>query len=594
MDADIVVGQPDFVSGTGNFGGRSAQTLSGCQRVFTDGKRLLVADTFNHRVLIWRSIPKSNFTPADLVLGQPDFSQGSANNPAISASTLNFPRGIWFDGKRLFIADTQNCRVLIWNSFPQSSTAPADVVLGQPDFSQSTPNNGGPNASSLQFPRGVFSVGNRLIVADSSNNRVLIWNSIPTSNNAPADVVLGQPDFTQVSQSNPSVNASSMWLPFNAASDGKKLFVADSFDNRILIWNSIPSTNYAPADIVIGQPDFTHGTANNGGLNERSFSNASSIFTDGKKLFIPDSTLSRLLIYDQIPTSNFASADHVLGQTDFFHSGANNGGRSAHTMASPLGVAFDGKRLFVSEGSNSRVLIYNLSSTMTPSLSPQFNQGKAVLGKVFGDSNENGVQDEGEKGMEGVKIVSDTGIYAITDEDGKYHFPYIETGQHILKIDASTIPEGSSITTESPRKIIVTEGILTKVSFGIKLPADIASVDKTNNKPLLKVSASQDALLLKPHLKVKADTDKDKITFTIDCNYFLFIAKSELTFYDADYKKIKTIPLPQPLPLRYEIPLSSVNAPKTLYFQLSVYDKNGKEDRTGISALNFGSFFGDR
>ena len=33
------------------------------------------------------------------------------------------------------------------------------------------------------------------MVADSNNNRVLIWNTIPAVNNTTANVVLGQPDF---------------------------------------------------------------------------------------------------------------------------------------------------------------------------------------------------------------------------------------------------------------------------------------------------------------------------------------------------------------------------------------------------------------
>ena len=35
-------------------------------------------------------------------------------------------------------------------------------------------------------------------MADTQNNRVLIWNTIPTKNNQPADLVLGAPNFTTV------------------------------------------------------------------------------------------------------------------------------------------------------------------------------------------------------------------------------------------------------------------------------------------------------------------------------------------------------------------------------------------------------------
>ena len=35
-----------------------------------------------------------------------------------------------------------------------------------------------------------------LFVADTQNNRVMVWNTLPTKNNQPADFVLGQPNFT--------------------------------------------------------------------------------------------------------------------------------------------------------------------------------------------------------------------------------------------------------------------------------------------------------------------------------------------------------------------------------------------------------------
>ena len=53
-----------------------------------------------------------------------------------------------------------------------------------------------PKAKSMRGPQGVWIQNGRLYVADTQNNRVLIYNQIPTANGASADVVLGQPDFT--------------------------------------------------------------------------------------------------------------------------------------------------------------------------------------------------------------------------------------------------------------------------------------------------------------------------------------------------------------------------------------------------------------
>jgi hypothetical protein len=47
-------------------------------------------------------------------------------------------------------------------------------------------------------PTAVASDGSILAVADTSNNRILIWKSIPTTFGQPADIVLGQKDFTSV------------------------------------------------------------------------------------------------------------------------------------------------------------------------------------------------------------------------------------------------------------------------------------------------------------------------------------------------------------------------------------------------------------
>ena len=40
----------------------------------------------------------------------------------------------------------------------------------------------------------MLSDGTRLFIADGGNDRVLVFNHIPTQNGAEADIVLGQPD----------------------------------------------------------------------------------------------------------------------------------------------------------------------------------------------------------------------------------------------------------------------------------------------------------------------------------------------------------------------------------------------------------------
>ena len=100
------------------------------------------------------------------------------------------------DGVHVVVADTDHNRVLIWNRIPTSNNAPADVVVGQQTFNTASVPGNTPNAKSMRGPQGVWIQNGRLYVADTQNNRVLIFNRIPTSNGVAADVVLGQPDFT--------------------------------------------------------------------------------------------------------------------------------------------------------------------------------------------------------------------------------------------------------------------------------------------------------------------------------------------------------------------------------------------------------------
>lgn len=245
-NADVVVGQPDFNSTT------PAVTQTGLNlpvAVSTDGQRLAIADSGNHRILLFNRIPSANGAAADVVVGQADF---TTKTPTTSQTGLRVPNGVFIDGTRLFVADTQNHRVLIFNSIPTTNGAKADVVLGQADFTGNI--DQAASQTSLRSPTGVFSDGLRLVITDLGHNRVLIYNRIPTANNAPADVVVGQPDFTSEAA---DTGSSHLNFPRGTLIDGSgRLIVADGGNNRILVFNRVPTANGAPADAVIGQKDF--------------------------------------------------------------------------------------------------------------------------------------------------------------------------------------------------------------------------------------------------------------------------------------------------------------------------------------------------
>ena len=78
---------------------------------------------------------------------------------------------------RLVVADAWHHRVLVWDSVPTAHDTPPDHVLGQPDLASVDPNAGGDaGPDTFYWPFGIAMIGGRFHVADTGNRRVLIWD----------------------------------------------------------------------------------------------------------------------------------------------------------------------------------------------------------------------------------------------------------------------------------------------------------------------------------------------------------------------------------------------------------------------------------
>ena len=152
---------------------------------------------------------------------------------------FNHLGGIATDGHHLLVTDDDNNRVLIWNTLPTSPTTPPDIVLGQKNFYS---NAAGHGLNGLNFPMQVYTVDGKVLVADARNNRILIWNTFPTENGQPADIVLSG------NLTNPLLDIN--W-PWGVWSDGNKLAVASTGGSRVLIWNTFPTKDNQPASISL-------------------------------------------------------------------------------------------------------------------------------------------------------------------------------------------------------------------------------------------------------------------------------------------------------------------------------------------------------
>jgi hypothetical protein len=396
QDADLVLGAKGF----NNSGG--PLLLNHPSGLATDGKALLVADRWNNRVLLWKSAPVGN-TPPDLVLGQPDFEQ---NNSGAGRHQLNWPGNVAItpDGRRIAVADTENDRVLIWNSFPTKSGQAADMVIelsalsdgggaNRPGSSrrEEAPFNaerGRQNAESNQslltsaatrrfggtrlgWPWGVWTDGTKLAVVATRGAAVLVWNAFPMRDQQPPDFIL-RPDGAGT--------------PRNVTSDGKSFFaVSDhNFGERsrpaTMVWNSFPTS-------AAQQPDWRWGewlkgsfTADGqfvaGGIQSvylwnkpprdaqtdadvvlrpatyRNGDGPDAVVANGR-LYVCTYNGNHILGWNALPTRDNQPADFAVGsdRTDQ-DTWAEN-----HFIQNPA-VATDGKSLFVSSDFDRKLFVW--------------------------------------------------------------------------------------------------------------------------------------------------------------------------------------------------------------------------------------------
>jgi hypothetical protein len=113
--------------------------------------------------------------------------------------------------------------------------------------------------ATLNVPTGVCAAYDVLAVADAWNHRVLLWLGLLDASNRPADVVPGQADFRSGLASRGSSGPSADTLNWRygvAIADGC-LIVADTGNRRVHVWTEVPHSNGAPADLVLGQRDMS-------------------------------------------------------------------------------------------------------------------------------------------------------------------------------------------------------------------------------------------------------------------------------------------------------------------------------------------------
>ncbi len=289
----------------------------------SDDTHLLVCDRFNNRILVWNSLPGSwNDTP-DLVLGQPDF---TSNNPGNGKHQLNWVgnASLAANGK-LAVADTENDRILLWNSFPTQNGQPADISLFLPVL-------GDPGAGLFYaWPWGVWTDGTRLAAVATTGGALLFWNSFPTTDNTLPDYVIKLPQFG---------------TPRNISTDGSTYFFVGDHNAKVngqpgtFFWNSYPATANQPYDFY--RNEWIKGVK----------------LPDGKLMA---GGIQSVYVWNTLPTSAAQSPNLTL-MPSYYKNGDG------------VDVAYAGGKCFVNNYNGNNVLVYNGTPT-SQTQAPDFALG---------------------------------------------------------------------------------------------------------------------------------------------------------------------------------------------------------------------------
>ncbi len=292
--------------------------------------------------------------PGDLMLSGIGFNQ--TGGPLL----FNHPKGVETDGTRLYLVDGNNNRVLIWNTLPDGANDEPDVVLGQLTFET---NEAGTGLDGMNWPMSicVASQAGPLLVADTYNNRILVWNEIPTESGQAADYAIEGHDRDSNQPMSESTKGNFVW-PWGVWSDGTRLVITStaksiyggiSFGGWTLIWDELP-TGYgalkSPDEPAAGHD--TWAEADRILTGNGKIGTPRTITTDGDTLMIGDhnavgqSESHGTWVWKSWPTQDEQEPDYFLTTEN-----------AGHWLQGDY--AFDGRLIMTGGSRNEAILIWN-------------------------------------------------------------------------------------------------------------------------------------------------------------------------------------------------------------------------------------------
>jgi hypothetical protein len=327
---------------------------------------VIVADTNNHRLNFYNPAPTATGATPNFFIGK--VVAGFNGRNAMAADKTNFlaPYGMLLKGTQMFVADTGNHRVLVWNGIPTTNDTAPNFAIGQQDVDTVTFPSGSSAQNTLNSPRGLCASSNKLFVTESGNHRVSIYNLPITGNQPNAIAVLGQPTYLD----NSSCAATSKGC-FNQAwgcfydEVSDELFVTDRNNHRIIYWQNFMTNFEAGPDPMDGGASDAKqflGTWVFGSNDATSACSATKLNTpigvwaDATNLWIADTGNKRVVGFNRNITSDTPTQLITLGETTNSSCG---GGTTQALLSNSIGVISVSGKIYTANSNSRRVVMWD-------------------------------------------------------------------------------------------------------------------------------------------------------------------------------------------------------------------------------------------
>jgi hypothetical protein len=195
-------------------GNREVGLLDFPEGIATDGKYLYIADTFNHTIRRF-DLEKGILSTLAGQKGEEGYADGKGGE-----AKFNFPRGVAIIGKAVYVADTINSvirRIDLQTGIVSTLAGKAGMIGIQDGFAEKV---------RFYFPYGLTSDGGDLYVADTLNHAIRRVNCETKE----VETLVGGKGVGLVDGLGDQAKFNA---PFNIATDGKVMFVADTLNNAI-------------------------------------------------------------------------------------------------------------------------------------------------------------------------------------------------------------------------------------------------------------------------------------------------------------------------------------------------------------------------